>query len=97
MQGAFNGKFLRVDLTEGTIRVEEVPEITRRMYLGGSALAAYLLLRELKPGIDPLGPESILVFATGLLNGSPIAGTPRFTAAAKSPLTGGYGEGEAGG
>jgi len=97
MQGAFNGKFLRVDLTEGTIRVEEVPEITRRMYLGGSALAAYLLLRELKPGIDPLGPENILVFATGLLNGSPIAGTPRFTAAAKSPLTGGYGEGEAGG
>lgn len=97
MRGAFNGKLLRVDLASGTTRVEEIPEITQRMYLGGSAMAAYYLVRELKPGIDPLGPDNILVFATGLLNGSPIAGTTRFTAAAKSPLTGGYGEGEAGG
>lgn len=97
MQGAFTGKFLRVDLTAGTTTVEEIPELTRRMYLGGSAMAAYLLARELKPGVDPLGPDNILIFAAGLLCGAPIAGTTRFTAAAKSPLTGGYGEGEAGG
>jgi aldehyde:ferredoxin oxidoreductase len=97
MQGAFNGKLLRVDLTSGTIRVEEVPELVRRMYLGGSAMAAYFLVREIKPGVDPLGPDNVLVFTTCLTNGSPVAGTPRFTAAAKSPLTGGYGEGEASG
>jgi len=97
MQGAFNGKLLRVDLTNGTTSVEEVPELVRRMYLGGSAMASYFLMRELKPGVDPLGPDNILVFATGLLNGAPLSATTRFTAAAKSPLTGGYGEGEAGG
>ena len=97
MHGAFNGKFLRVDLTRGTTEVEEVPELTTRMYLGGSAMAAYVLTRELKPGIDPLGPDNILVFTTCPANGSPLSGTNRFTCAAKSPLTGGYGESEAGG
>ncbi len=97
MHGAFTGKLLRVDLSSGATVVEEVPEIARRMYLGGSAMAAYYLVRELKPGIDPLGPDNMLVFAAGLLNGAAVSGTTRFTAAAKSPLTGGYGEGEAGG
>ncbi len=97
MEGAFNGKFLRVDLSSGTTAVEEVPVLVYRMYLGGNAMAAYFLAKELKPGVDPLGPDNILVFATGPCNGSPLSGTNRFTAAAKSPLTGGYGEGEAGG
>ena len=97
MHGAFNGKFLRVDLTRGTTEVEDVPELTTRMYLGGSAMAAYILTRELKAGIDPIGPDNILVFTTCPANGSPLSGTNRFTCAAKSPLTGGYGESEAGG
>ena len=97
MQGPFAGKILRVDLSHGTTAMEEVPELVYRMYLGGSALAAYYLVRELKPGVDPLGPDNVLVFTTCLTNGAPLAGTTRFTAAAKSPLTGGYGEGEAGG
>jgi len=97
MVGAFNGSYLRVDLTAGTAKVEDVPDLTYRMYLGGSAMAAYILTRDLQPGVDPLGPDNILVFATGPANGSPLSGTTRFTAAAKSPLTGGFGEGEAGG
>jgi aldehyde:ferredoxin oxidoreductase len=97
MQGAYNGKLLRVDLTNGTTTPEEVPDLTYRMYLGGAAMAAYLLNRELKPGMDPLGPDNVLVFATSPANGAPISGSTRFSAAAKSPLTGGYGEAEAGG
>jgi len=97
MPGAYNGKFLRVDLTKGTTMVEEVPELTYRMYLGGGTMAAYLLARELKPGIDPLGPDNVLIFTTCPTNASPISGTNRFSAAAKSPLSGGYGEAEAGG
>jgi len=97
MQGAYNGKFLRVDLTQGTTQVEEVPELIYRMYLGGSAMAAYWLVREIKPGIDPLGPDNVMVVATCLTTGAPFSGTNRFTVAAKSPLTGAYGESEAGG
>ena len=64
MLGAYNGKFLRVNLTTGETTAEEVSDLTYRMYLGGGAMAAYLLTRELKPGIDPLGPENVLVFTT---------------------------------
>ncbi len=97
MQGAFTGKYLRVNLTEGTTAVDEFPELTYRMFMGGIAMAASILMRELKPGVDPLGPDNILVFATCPLNGIPLSGTSRFTVVTKSPLTGGYGEGEAGG
>ncbi|HEX7629303.1 MAG TPA: aldehyde ferredoxin oxidoreductase N-terminal domain-containing protein, partial [Candidatus Methylomirabilis sp.] len=97
MQGAFTGKYLRVDLTQGTTAVEQLPELDYRMFMGGAAMAAAILMRELKPGVDPLGPDNILVFCTSPLNGIPLSGTNRFTAAAKSPLTDGYGEGEAGG
>jgi aldehyde:ferredoxin oxidoreductase len=96
MQGPFNGKFLRVDLTKGTTTVGEVPALTYRMYLGGAAMVAYLLNRELKPGVDPLGPDNVLVFATCPANGAPISGTTRFSAAAKSPLTGGVRRGGGG-
>jgi aldehyde:ferredoxin oxidoreductase len=68
-----------------------------RKYLGGGALAAHLLLREMPAGVDPLGPDNVLVFMTSVVNGLSLSGTNRYTAAAKSPLTGAYGESEAGG
>ncbi len=97
MPYGFQGKVLVVDLTTGTIDIETPDETIYRRYVGGAALAAYYLLRELKPGVDPLGPENVLVFAGSVINGTPAAGSTRYTVAAKSPLTGGYGEAEAGG
>ena len=97
MAHGYTGKILRVDLTEGKISIEEPDEKLYRSCLGGSALALHYLLRELKPGADPLGPENLLVFAPSILNGTPAPGCSRFTVAAKSPLTGGFGEAEAGG
>jgi aldehyde:ferredoxin oxidoreductase len=97
VKGAFAGKYLRVNLTEGTTAVEELPALAHRMYLGGAAMAASLLLQELKPGVDPLGPDNVMVISTCPLNGIPLSASSRFSVAAKSPLTGGYGEGEAGG
>src|SRR5438876_8975943 len=94
---AITAKILHVDLTDRTHRAEEIPEATYRKYLGGGALAAHLLLRDLKPGADPLGPDNVLVLMTSVINGLSLSGTNRYTAAAKSPLTGGYGESEAGG
>jgi aldehyde:ferredoxin oxidoreductase len=92
-----NGKVLRVDLGQRTLSEEEVPEIIYRRYLGGGALSLYYLLRELKPGVDPLGPENILIFAASTATGTPALGFSRYTVAAKSPLTNGLGEAEAGG
>jgi len=91
------GKILRVDLTYGSIREETFNETIYRCYPGGKALAGYLMLRELPQHTDPLSPGNILILATGLLTGAPLATTTRFTATARSPLTGAYGESEAGG
>ena len=79
------------------MKTEEPGEIVYRTYLGGGGLSSYYLLRELTPGIDPLSADNILIFASNVISGAPIAGMTRFTVAAKSPLTGAYGEAEAGG
>jgi aldehyde:ferredoxin oxidoreductase len=97
MPYGYNGKILRVDLTTGVMTTEEPGEIVYRTYLGGGGLASYYLLRELKPGIDPMSADNILIFTSSVISGAPIAGMTRFTVAAKSPLTGAYGEAEAGG
>jgi aldehyde:ferredoxin oxidoreductase len=97
MPKSYNGKILHVDLTEERWWVEELDEKIYRRYLGGGALATYFMLRDMKPGIDPLGPENLLIFMTSVINGLPLSGANRYTAAGKSPLSGGFGEAEAGG
>jgi aldehyde:ferredoxin oxidoreductase len=97
MPNGYNGKILHVDLTSLKLKVEEPDELFYRTYLGGGGIASYYLLKNLKPGIDPFSPENILVFASTVVSGVPFAGLTRYTVAAKSPLTGGYGEAEAGG
>jgi aldehyde:ferredoxin oxidoreductase len=93
----FTGKWLRVDLSTGGIRVESVGEEVYREYLGGRGLVAYVLFRELKPRVDPLSPENKLIFATSVITGVPVPGVNRVVVGAKSPLTGTYCESEAGG
>ena len=69
MSHGTNGAILRVDLTAGSISTDSFDDGFYRRYPGGKALAAYHLLREFRPGGDPLGPENLLVLATGLLTG----------------------------
>jgi len=91
------GKILHVNLTTQSI-TEERPEMAvYRKYLGGGALSLYYLLKEMQPNADPLGPENLLVFTASVLTGTPAMGFSRYTVAAKSPLSGGFGESEAGG
>ncbi len=97
MPQGYNGKILRVNLSSGAMSVEEPEENFYRTYFGGSNFVAYYLMKELEPGIDPLGPENKLIFATGPLTGVPLAGGGRNSVGAKSPLTGGFGDSQAGG
>jgi len=91
------GKILRVNLTNGAIETETLTEEFYRLYPGGKALAGYILLNELPPHTDPFSPENVLVIANGLLTGAPVSTATRYIVSARSPLTGGYGESEAGG
>ncbi len=93
----YNGRILRVNLSAGRISVDEPPADYYQRYLGGRGFIVTTLLKELQAGIDPLGPENKLIFATGPLTGMPLPGAGRNSVGAKSPLTGAYGESEAGG
>ncbi|MBI3978531.1 MAG: aldehyde ferredoxin oxidoreductase family protein [Chloroflexi bacterium] len=97
MLGAYAGKLLRVDLTRRTTAVESIPESLFRKFIGGSGLAAYYLNEETGPETDPLGTENRLIISTGPLTGPPAPTSSRWSATARSPLTGIFGEAECGG
>ena len=93
----FAGKILKVDLTRGVSSVEEKDAAFYRRYMGGNGFIAHYLLAEMDPKADPLGPDNLLIFATGAITGLPIAGAGRSAVGCKSPLSGGYGEADVGG
>ena len=76
---------------------EEHDDAFYRRYFGGRALVAYYLLSETKPGTDPLGPDNLLILAPGVITGTSVSGNGRNGVGALSPLTGGFGNAEAGG
>lgn len=92
-----NEKILRVNLTTGETKAESPSEEFYKIYLGGRGFIVHTLLREVPRGADPLGPENKLIFALGPITGHPLPGSGRKSVGAKSPLSGGYGESEAGG
>ena len=65
--------------------------------LGGRGLIAQILLDEVNPTCDPMGPENKLIFAPGLLAGHRLSSLDRISIGGKSPLTGGIKEANAGG
>jgi aldehyde:ferredoxin oxidoreductase len=86
---------LRVDVKEAQIRWEPVPQEYEQV--GGRALIAKLLLNEIPPACDALGPHNKLIFTPGLLGGASVATAGRLSVGAKSPLTRGIKEANAGG
>jgi aldehyde:ferredoxin oxidoreductase len=88
-------KIIRVNMSTLTVAVEEVP--AEWAGLGGRALTSTIVAREVPPTCDPLGKHNKLVFAPGLLAGTPCAQSGRLSAGAKSPLTGTIKESNAGG
>jgi aldehyde:ferredoxin oxidoreductase len=97
MPNGYWDRILHVDLSAGTTRVESFGEAFWRRHMGGRSLIAHYLLTEVPTGADPLSPENVLVFAAGVLTGTPFPGAGRHSVGAKSPMTGLFGESEAGG
>lgn len=97
MATSYNGKILHVDLGKLETWIEEPPGSFYRMYGGGSGMGTYYVLRDTPPGIDAFAPENVLALFPGIATGLAISGQSRITANAKSPLTGGIGDAQAGG
>jgi len=88
-------KIFRVNMTDLTSKVETVPEAWAG--LGGRGLTSTIVAAEVPATCHALSAENKLVFAPGLLTGTAAANSGRLSAGAKSPLTGGIKESNAGG
>ena len=95
--GGYHGKLLRVNLSDRSIKTEQLSYQFCRKYIGGAGFVAYYLWKELKPGIDALGPDNKLVFALGPVTGLVLPGAARYCVGAKSPLMGAIAKSESGG
>lgn len=97
MPYGYKGRILHVNLSQGTLEVEEPPESFYRKYMGGSAMGMYYILREMPPRTDPLASESVLTLMLGVTTGVPISGQSRLNANARSPQSGAIGDSQSGG
>jgi aldehyde:ferredoxin oxidoreductase len=93
----YMGKILFVDLTKGSCTEERLPDDIYYNYLCGTGLAVRLLYERIPANADPLGPNNVLAFMSGLLTGTGSLFTGRWMVAAKSPLTGTWGDANCGG
>jgi len=93
----YTGRMLWVDLSTGRLWDEVLDEELARRYLGGYGLGSRILFDRQEAGVDPLGPDNILGFMTGLFTGTDALGGSRFALVGKSPLTGTWGDANSGG
>ena len=81
-------KVLRVDLTSGTAKSEPLNMDWAFDYLGERGLGTKYLMENMDPKADPLGPDNVLIFATGPLTGTMASTSGRYAVLCKGPLTG---------
>jgi aldehyde:ferredoxin oxidoreductase len=85
---------VRVNMTDQSYKVEGIPEAYK--YLAGRAMTSTLVADEVPPLCHPLGPNNKLVFSPGIVTGTAAPTSARVSVGAKSPLTGGIKESNAG-
>jgi aldehyde:ferredoxin oxidoreductase len=97
MARGYMGKMLFVDLSKQKLTDEALDEKLCRQFIGGYGIGARILFSGQKAGVDPLGPDNTLGILSGPFTGTPAVSGTRYTVAAKSPLTGGWGDANSGG
>jgi aldehyde:ferredoxin oxidoreductase len=81
---------LKIDLSNRSYEVEEIPGKIMRKYIGGRGLGAYLLYKSVPAKADPLGEENHVIFTAGPASGTHLYYSPKVNINTKSPLTGAY-------
>jgi len=87
MRYAETGYNLEVDLTRGSIEKVVTDPGETRLYLGGLGTNAKILWDRVPPEVEPFSPDNLLIFAAGLLCGTPAPGCNRTIVSTISPQT----------
>ena len=85
---AYQGKILRVNLSNRTILTEDLPMKLAKQFIGGRGLASKILADEVAPTVDAFAAENKLIFATGPLTSTTAPTGGRYMVVTKGPLTG---------
>ncbi|MBA7589227.1 putative oxidoreductase YdhV [subsurface metagenome] len=93
----YSGNILHINLSRKNVWIEHPSENFYRTFGGGRGIALFYMLKNMKQNIDPFSEDNLLIFSTGAPVGSMAPGINRYTVCSKSPLTGVYGESQAGG
>ena len=93
----YTGQILQVDLTTKTSKVIKIKDEIYEQLLSGAGLGAWWCYNHIPAGADPMSPENVVCFTTGIMTctGATIMG--RWMVITKSPSTGGIGEANCGG
>lgn len=83
----YHGRYLRIDISAGRSEFRPIAQRVLRRFIGGVGLGTWILHHESPRGVDPLGPESPLIFCFSPLVGTPLTTSAKFAVVAKSPLT----------
>jgi aldehyde:ferredoxin oxidoreductase len=97
MPYTYAGKLVRIDLTAGQSHVESIDDAAVKSFLLGGGLAAKIFYDEMNPALEPLDPDSSLIFMIGVLSGTVIPTSCRLCLCGRSPLTGVWNEATVGG
>lgn len=88
IKGGFQGKILRVNLTNGKIMIEDLNEDWAKKYVGGRGYGTKIMYEEVDPKVDPLSEKNKVIIATGPLGGTLAPSSGRAMVITKGPLTG---------
>lgn len=86
MSYGYSGNILHIDLSSRKHWIEHPSEDFYRTYWGGRALALYYMLNQTKPYTNPLSPDNLLIFAPGVLTGTPVPRLCPVTLSVPNPL-----------
>lgn len=87
-ENLYTGQVLRVDLSEGSVKTEKIPEELRKKYIGGWGLAVKYLYDLIEPKVDPMSSDNAVVIMTGPVCGTLVPMSSRTCLVSKSPKTG---------
>ncbi|MCT8976728.1 aldehyde ferredoxin oxidoreductase family protein [Clostridium sp. CX1] len=93
----YNGKVLRVNLSDRTCKVEALDIDKAKKFIGARGLGVKTLIDEVDPKVDPLSKDNKFIIAAGPLTGAPVPTSGRFMVVTKAPLTGTVGIANSGG
>ena len=96
-KGGYTGKILRINLTDQTVKEEDLPFQMAKDFIGGAGFGIKYLFDEVPANADALGPDNKLIFSPGPFSGTNVPCASRMAVTAKSPLTGAVGMGLSGG